>query len=698
MKNIIETISRLWWIKVRGELTNPRSEKSIQALEEVLVEDLEFEDVVVEYVVEAIKGEPKEPEEEKEEPEEKEDETPDEEKDGDKDAAIKNIKYGSLTQLEKDKLKEQSITEKEYVDNAKNRKLNRVGKEWGASGKETSDDGKEIDDKKPSDEEEPKAEEEGDDVVLAKEDSQKVLKQILMTKEEAKKQQKGVGLGTAESRTGESVTVYAGQKIQELMKQKKSYEEAREIVQNELMEIAKDKKNVLTSSWVKSGMSAFDYLNEVYGFDKIEHFAWDTPQGNELVGSTGHGTSADMFVQTKDGKTIGVSLKKDFKVFIVNGGYKKAMKEFEEKAGVKLPENCQADHYNKRRKTQFSKAKEIISKDRAFFESQAKIVLENEEEFNKTFGPKEDSIRSRKLYITAKKLGISFAKAKTMSDEEINNTLKNTTPQEFVSIMEEIKTGDDMKAAAGFFKRDEIESKHGIYGNLRKLDNEMTENIFNAFQSNEDMRNKTKEKIIEDTHIVDTLFPEEPLDDFKTVFGTDPAVEMSRKSIQNIFGIGDLYEKYKNVESDEEKQKLKEQIQKNIKDKLKITKKRGVPIIAIVVENEDGTSSDLPLYKIGVRARGIGNAQALEVSQAVFGSLALKNGNTDIKTWGDKDRETVVDGETTDILSIFEDDKNPDLSELSSAEIKDLKERIKQLESYNSKSKKLKDLKSKLDM
>ena len=34
-----------------------------------------------------------------------------------------------------------------------------------------------------------------------------------------------------------------------------------------------------------------------------------------------------MFVNTKDGKKIGVSLKKDFKVFIVNGGFDKKIKE-----------------------------------------------------------------------------------------------------------------------------------------------------------------------------------------------------------------------------------------------------------------------------------------------------------------------------------------------------------------------------------
>ena len=517
-----------------------------------------------------------------------------------------------------------------------------------------------------------------------------------MTTAEAKKEQEGVGLGTPESRTGESVTVYAGQKIQQLMKEGKSYEEARQLLEEELMGIAKDSKNVLTPAWVKSGLAVFDHLNNVYGFENIKHFAWDTPQGNSLVGSTGHGTSADMFVQLQDGTTVGVSLKKDFKVFIVNGGYGKAMKEFEEKTGVSLPENCQAKHYTQRRDSEFDKSIETVNGDREFFESEAQKVLESEDEFNKTFGPKKDAIRSRKAYIVAKKLGITVKAAKKMSDDEIDDVVRSTTPQELVSFLGNINNADDMKFAASFYKRKEIESKHGIYGKMRGLDNEMTENIFEAFQSNDTMREKTKEKIIEDTHIIDTLFPEEPLGDFKTVFGTDPAVEMTRESIQRIFGIGDLYSEYQNAESDEERAQIRERIEKQIKDKLTITKKRDVPVIAIVVTNEDGTTSELPLYTIGVRTRGIGNAQTLEVSQAVFGSLALKNGNTDVNSWDDKDRKTVVDGEVGDILSNFEDDKNPDFSELTLSEQEEIKERIKLLESYNSNSKKLKDLKSKL--
>ena len=203
----------------------------------------------------------------------------------------------------------------------------------------------------------------------------------------------------------------------------------------------------------------------------------------------------------------------------------------------------------------------------------------------------------------------------------------------------------------------------------------------------------TKEKIIEDTHIIDTLFPKEPLGDFKTVFGTDPAVEMTRSAIVSIFGIKDLWDSYNNAKTVEEKQQIREQIEKEITSKLKIEKKSGVPVIAIVLKNEDGSESILPLYKLGVRTRGIGDSPTLEVAQATFGSLALKNGNTNIESWDDKDKNTVVNGELSDILSLFEDPKNPSLDELSDEQIEDIKERIKLLETYNPKSKKLKDLK-----
>ena len=508
-------------------------------------------------------------------------------------------------------------------------------------------------------------------------DKSKVQTQILMTQAEAEQSQEGVGLGTAESRTGESVTVYAGQKIQELMKSGKSYEEARDEVATYLLDIANNKEYVLTKEWVKSGLAVFDYMNDTIGIDNIEHFAWDTPDGNELVGSTGHGTSADMFVKTDDGGIIGVSLKKDFKVFIVNGGYGKAMKEFEQKVGVTLPENCQTSNYTKRRDAEYNTGKETVKSNRKDFEEAAQRLLDDEEYFNKVFGPKTQSFEKRKRYIE-KKLGIS--------------NWKDATPQQLVDLLineNKKSTGDDLKFFAAFNKESGVKEKFGIYPKLRNLDNEMTENIFNFFQGSDEAKSKYKEKIIEDTHILDTLFPNPPLTDFKTIFGTDPAVEMTREAVGSIFGVSDLMKDYENAKSDDEKESIRKQIENEIKRKLVITKKKGVPVIAI---NLDGPpQSELPLYKLGVRTRGIGNAQVLEVSQETFGSLALKNGNTNVLEWSDKDRRTVVEQESKDMLALFEDE-DFDISDLSAEELQDFKERIVLLKTWYPKSPTLKKL------
>lgn len=527
------------------------------------------------------------------------------------------------------------------------------------------------------------------DVELAKVDSTKVKKQILMTTAEAEQSQEGVGLGTAESRTGECVTVYGGQRIQELMNEGKTYDEARDEVEVELLTIAKDSNNVLTKEWVKSGLSVFDYLADELGFENIEHFAWDTPEGNKLVKSTGHGTSADMFIRTKDGKTIGVSLKKDFKVFIVNGGYGKAMKEFEDKMGIQLPEKCQASNYTKRRGEEFKKATTTIESDPIFFEEQAKNVLENEQLFNKTFGPKNDAIKKRRKYAVQQVFGLSSKEISALSEDEIRQKFSEITPAQLVDIVKNPKNGDDMKFSASFLKQKPIQEKYGLYSNLRNLDNEMTDNIYEFFQGSETSREKYKEKIIEDTHIIDTLFPNKPLDDFKTLFGTDPAVEMTRESIGNIFGITAMMEDYENADTEDAKFLIREKIEKTIKSKLVISKKKGIPVIAINLEGPP--ASELPLYKLGVRSRGIGNAQTLEVSQETFGSLALKNGNTDIMSWDAADRNIVVKAEVKDIETII-DDEEFSMDDLTLEETQDLKDRLSQLIKWDAKSSALKKL------
>ena len=83
-------------------------------------------------------------------------------------------------------------------------------------------------DKKQSKEEIKKEKREKDDNLV---DTQLRLKK-------GDEQDKG-GAGTPESRTGETVTVWGGKKVKELMEGGKSYEDAREEVRQQLLEISK---------------------------------------------------------------------------------------------------------------------------------------------------------------------------------------------------------------------------------------------------------------------------------------------------------------------------------------------------------------------------------------------------------------------------------------------------------------------------
>ena len=163
----------------------------------------------------------------------------------------------------------------------------------------------------------------------------------------------------------------------------------------------------------------------------------------------------------------------------------------------------------------------------------------------------------------------------------------------------------------------------------------------------------------------------------------------------NLFDIGDLYEQYKNAESDEEKEKLKEEIQQKVKDKMVVTRDRGKPVIAVKVIVDDPpppTESILPIFGLATRTKGIGSANGLEIYQSAFGSLAFKNGNIDIDNWPDEDKKKVVNDQVKGIQNDIEDENiNPETDE-GMAELKD---RIRLLERWDPQNKTLKKLKAK---
>jgi len=184
----------------------------------------------------------------------------------------------------------------------------------------TDDDTKNNDDsgKGAETKEEPKSKQE-----LQKVDKERVNSALNMTKTEARaqaksKEKKNVGAGTAESRAGEAM-VHRGL---QMIKENKSLED----IEKFFTDLVNQKDHVLNTKkgkeWVGSALASLNAINDEIGWDEVDDIAWDTDEGRESIGvDTKLETSSDMFVRTKDGRNIGVSLKKDSKVFLNNGGW-----------------------------------------------------------------------------------------------------------------------------------------------------------------------------------------------------------------------------------------------------------------------------------------------------------------------------------------------------------------------------------------
>ena len=160
---------------------------------------------------------------------------------------------------------------------------------------------------------------------------------------------------------------------------------------------------------------------------------------------------------------------------------------------------------------------------------------------------------------------------------------------------------------------------------------------------------------------------------------------MTSEAITNIFGVNDEYEQWKNEKDPKKKKELEKQILNKIKDNLVVTKSQGKPVIAVKVTDPDTSEiSEVPLYELKVRTKGIGNSPGMEISQGVLGSLSLKNGTADYTKWPDEDRSKFAREELKDIKSIINDDDFD--YEQNKEELKDRLEKMKQIAGEDDKN------------
>jgi len=524
----------------------------------------------------------------------------------------------------------------------------------------------------------------------AKDDYEKALKNWERGGKKGPKPQftKGLGAGSPESRAGESAVVKGCLVLKDeyekcIAKSKdkdkegcylQSREKARQTLESFL-----GADSYLTDEWIDSAMNTLDLVHDEIGIENIEEIGWDNQQGRALVGSQGHGTSADMFIKAKptkefpNGKRIGVSLKKDLKVFVFNGGWSKLEKVIAER-GFKLGEKSTMEYYNKRRYEELSKIRDFATKSKDAFCKDFKHLQDNPDRISS----KPQNVQSRVNDILKKtgKSDLSKVKCADFIEGIINEKPPSVDSMKIIGDLCKTSTNSELKDS---------------YKKLRALDREMTDGITNDFMKPENQA-VVKKLVRDETHISDILFADNPnLDEFKTVFGTEPAISMKPDKLTELFGIQKLHEQYKNEKDPKKKEALKKKMEDIIDSKIVIDNKKGVMSVAICINDKDGKESKLPLFEAKIRTRGFGNSPTFEMPQTVFGGLAYKYGHTRYNEFDDDDKEIVVSSAVKDV----EDDFSEDLEFLDDKTSAEIAKRLKDLEAIYPNSPSLNKFKKK---
>jgi len=436
---------------------------------------------------------------------------------------------------------------------------------------------------------------------LLSKDHDTVEKTLRYTKTQAKADKEsggreGVGLGTDTSRAGEAA-VHTGIRM---LQDGKSIDEIR----NELMNIANDNDTFLDKKWANATISTLNAIQEKIGVENIDDVSWDTPEGREAIGvDTKLETSSDMFVRTKDGRNVGISLKQDGMVFLNNGGWAKQSKLLLDKLKEQMPDEEHAEleeamsiqNYNEDRAERFIKSASKYK---------AKEILELTNSLS--------DVERKKEKISDKYMDI------LRSPEELLERINNKK-----------MSGDDMKA---FHRLLKLKDKEGEQ-HIRESDNFLTQKAFSVLNSSDSAKKGMNKHVLKSMHVLDTLGLNKKLkdggvDDFITMYGIPPdGAVLDEKNLTDLFGseFGDvLLERIDEVRNGSKEPKDLEEF---MADKIEINYDSGE--ILFKHENE----MKYPLFYMSGRSRGIGSAPVMELGQTSFMALALKVGSFDTDKW-----------------------------------------------------------------
>ena len=424
------------------------------------------------------------------------------------------------------------------------------------------------------------------------------------TKSQAKKDGKreGVGLGTDTSRAGEAA-VHTGIRM---FKTGASFEE----IEEELMKIANEDDTFLNPKWVKSAMATLKAIDKKMGLKNIEDVAWDTDEGRRAIGVDPKlKTSSDMFVRTKEGVNIGISLKQDGRVFLNNGGW-------DEQSALLLNNLKEVMPPDEHKKISEAMSIKAYNKDRAerFKQAYKKYSPEDVLKMVNSLTPEE--IKKEKL--SEKYLDILKNPEKLLEKVRLASTEKPNN-----------LSGDEMKALHRLMKlRDKEGDRH-----IRESDNVLSKKTFAVLNSSEAAKKGMNRHVLRAMHVFDALglnqtLSEGGVDSFVTMYGIPPdGSTLDEENLVSLFGskFQQVLADVRNGDADPE------ELEEMLADQIEIDYESG----EILFKHEDG--GKYPLFYLNGRARGIGTSPVMELGQTSFMALALKVGSFDTSTWDDKD-------------------------------------------------------------
>ena len=449
-----------------------------------------------------------------------------------------------------------------------------------------------------------------DDLIQA--DHQSADDSLNMTKTRAKEQakekgKKDVGLGTPESRAGEAM-VHKGLR---LLKEGKSLEE----IEKEFTKLVNSDDHILNSTtgkkWVGATMATLKKIDERIGIKNIETISWDTDQGRKSIGVDPNlETSSDMFVKTKDGRVVGISLKKDGVVFLNNGGWAVQSKKLVESLRGTMPD-------------------------------------EDLQKLEKAMSLKEynDDLLQR-IQSAAEKISVSEIKdglEKLRNADPTPSVFKGKNKDIYFDILskpeeliEKIKSGklkgNDVKA---FTKLLQVYHKEE-YKEIRKIDDNLTKRAFDAINESEDAKKGMKKHIIKSLHIAETLGLNEEtkkggVDGFITTYGIEPdGAVLNEETLSTLLGSKFqqvLAEKINEVRNGDAST---EDLNKIIEESIEIDYESGM----ILFRHEN--NKKYPLFYMTGRSRGIGSSPVMELAQTPLMAHSLKQGTFDTDDWDEK--------------------------------------------------------------